>query len=463
VKIRISPKTETSLLTGHKYCEQPGVFIFILLLVSLLCTPVTETNAISLDQCIELALKNNPGIHKQQLNLKLVDENLTEAKSQRFGEFNLVSAYTRYNLPHTLTVLTPGAIASNPAAVPTTQDFFTLGLNYEVALFTGFTQRRTIEITSLEKELAATTFKLQKEQLIYNVKTLYVKILSLQAQRNAATAHVEALQRLYDDVTLQLELGKIARINQLKAAADLKSGQAEVERITAYISIATASLEKLLNVESISTLQTIDLPPESIVAISEDFTDQMPELERMHATDLSILKSRKFVQKTQGNLYPRISFNSSIGQNFGPNDDGHTDSGDWNNRETWQVGLNLKWNIFSFGSTRARIRRAGLQEYVSRYEQTEAKLELKRAFQEAVTRINLAVTAYNSAREEFALTQETEIIENVRFGQGAADINDLLLAKARNQLALSRFTEAGFNYLTARFYLDYLLENGENL
>jgi len=43
-----------------------------------------------------------------------------------------------------------------------------------------------------------------------------------------------------------------------------------------------------------------------------------------------------------------------------------------------------------------------------------------------------------------------------------ADINDLLYAKARNQLASSRFIEVGYSYQTARFYLDYLLEQGEN-
>jgi predicted transcriptional regulator len=59
------------------------------------------------------------------------------------------------------------------------------------------------------------------------------------------------------------------------------------------------------------------------------------------------------------------------------------------------------------------------------------------------------------------MTRETEAIEQVRYDQGAADINDLLYAKARNQLALSRLIAAGYSYTNARFYLDYLLEQGD--
>jgi outer membrane protein TolC len=91
----------------------------------------------------------------------------------------------------------------------------------------------------------------------------------------------------------------------------------------------------------------------------------------------------------------------------------------------------------------------------------KTELELRRSLREAVTKINTAKTEFNSAKAELAMTRETEAIEQVRFKQGAADINDLLYAEARNQLALSRFINAGYGFMVSRFYLDYLLESGE--
>ena len=420
---------------------------------------------LTIEKCVELALQNNPDLQKQRLNLKLADEDIADQKSLNFGKLNIVSSYTHYNLPRTLAPMTPGLVITGPEKVATTENLFNAGLVYEVALFTGFAQTRTLEIAALQKEIAGKNLKLSREQLIYNVKTLYVNSLSLQVQKEAQTAYVEALQRLHDNVTREVRLGKKARIDQLKTAADLKNAEALQTRIEGNITIIKASLANLLGIESLTKLQDVYLSPKSIdpeMVWEKDFTGKLAGLERLQTTQLIIEKNTKLIQKEGGALYPQIVLNAGYGQNFGPNDSSNEKSGDWENQETWQAGLNLKWNIFDFGRTQAKLRKARILESQSRHEQTKIKLELKRALKEAVTKINTAATDHKSAEEELTLTRETETIEELRFAQGAADINDLLAAKARNQLAESRFIATGYSYQNARFYLDYLLENGEN-
>ncbi len=424
-----------------------------------------ECADLTIEKCIELALQNNPELQKQRLNLKLADEDIADQKSLNFGQLNIVSSYTHYNLPRTLAPMTPGLVTDGPEKVPTTENLFSAGIIYEVALFTGFARTRTLEIATLQKEIAGKNLKLSREQLIYNVKTLYVNTLSLQVQKKAQLAYVEALQRLHDNVTREVRLGKKARVDQLKTAADLKNAEAQQTRIEANITIMKASLANLLGVESLAKLKDVALSPEAInpeMVQERDFTEELAGLERLHTAQLAIEKNTKLIQKEGGALYPQIVLNAGYGQNFGPNDSSNKKSGDWENQETWQAGLNLKWNIFDFGQTKAKLRKARILESQSRHDQTKTELELKRALKEAVTKINTAVTDFNSAEAELALTQETESIEELRFSQGAADINDLLAAKARNQLAESRFIAAGYSYKSARFYLDYLLENGEN-
>jgi len=97
----------------------------------------------------------------------------------------------------------------------------------------------------------------------------------------------------------------------------------------------------------------------------------------------------------------------------------------------------------------------------SRYEQTKVELELQRSFDEALTKIESARSDYRTRKAEVDLTREAEKIEDVRFDQGAADINDLLYTKARNLLAESRFIGAVYDYKITCFYLDYLLEKGD--
>ena len=434
-------------------------FFVVVQLAAVLTAP--PGHAFTLEECVALALANNLDLRKQQLNLEFAREDMTEQRARNFGTLHLISSYTHYNLPRTLAPLTPASKATKPAAVPTTEDLFVTGIVYELPLFTGFAQTRTVEIASLQKEMIAAGLRLSREQLIYNVKSLYINILSLASREKAQTAYVQALQRLHEDIIREVQLGKKARIDQLQAGADLKNRRAEQARIAANIKILRGTLASLLNVEQLPAFQDIVQPADSILPVDAPSVEQLAGLERLRAARLEVEKNSKLALKAQAVLYPQVALNSSYGQNFGPNDGSHQQAGDWENQEVWQAGLNLQWNIFDFGGNRAKVQKARTVERQSRYEQAKTELELRRALQEADTKINTAVTDYDSAREELAMRRESEAIEQVRYEQGVADINDILSAKARTQQALSRLIGAGYSYKTTRFYLDYLLENGE--
>ena len=95
-------------------------------------------------------------------------------------------------------------------------------------------------------------------------------------------------------------------------------------------------------------------------------------------------------------------------------------------------------------------------------EKLKTALDLKKSLVEATAKIRTAVDEYKSATAEQRMTAETETIEQVRFDNGAINVNDLLYAKARNHQALSRLISAEYTCLSAQFYLDYVLENGTN-
>jgi outer membrane protein len=417
-------------------------------------------NGLTIDEAVSLALENNPGLQKQQMNQALSQEDWSGKKSQNFGKIDVVASYGHYNLPRTLVPLTPASIFNDPTAVPTTEDLFTTGIMYEVPLFTGFAQQHSVEIAALEKEMAGAAIKLSREQLIYNVKTLYINILSLTAQEDAQRKYHTALQHLYDDIVLEVNLGKKARVDQLKAAADQENARVKVRQISGNIRILKASLAALMNSETITTLEeySMEMPAPG----GTEFSKDIQELDRYRSAVLDVEKKNMLAEKSSASYYPQVVFNGFYGQNFGPNDSSNLYEGDWNSKETWQAVVNLKWTVFDFGSRKTSKQMAAIRQQQSRRDRLTTELELKRSLSEAVTKIELALDDFYSAETELALTRETESIEQTRFEKGAADLNDLLYAKARNQLALSRSISARYSYQNGRFYLDYLLENGEN-
>ncbi len=417
------------------------------------------STGLTLDEAVALALKNNPNLQKQQLNQALSEEELSGEKAQRFGRFDVIADYGHYNNPRTLIPLTPMAILGDPEAVPTTEDFFNTGIMYEVALFTGFALQRSVEIAELEKEMAGAAFKLSQEQLIYNVKTLYINILSLKAHKKAQSEYYKALQNLYRDITLRVKVGRNARVDQLKAAADQESVRVKVRRTSGQIKIMKTTLAVLLNTETIGTLE--DSHMEMRAPDETRNNKNIYALDRYRSTVLDLEKSTKLIEKSSSSYYPEVFLNGYYGLNFGPNDSSNVNDGDWENEDVWQVVVNLKWTLFDFGRRKSVKQKAAILKQQSLKEQLTVELELKRALEEAVVNIELALDDFHSAETELALTRETESIEQLRYDKGAADINDLLYAKARNQVAISRSIEARYSYQNSRFYLDYLLENGE--
>ncbi|MBW2369227.1 MAG: TolC family protein [Deltaproteobacteria bacterium] len=418
------------------------------------------SSGLTIEEAVALALKNNPDLQRQQMNRALSEGDLSWKKSQNFGKIAVVASYGHYNLPRTLAPLTPASIFKDPTAVPSTQDLCATGIMYEVPLFTGFAQQLSVKIAALEKEMVGAAIKLSREQLIYNVKTLYVKILSLQVQKEAQSEYHKALQGLYDDISFEVKLGKKARVEQLKAAADLENARVKTKQISGNIRIMKVSLAALLNIDTITTLEnfSVEIPAPDETGHNKE----IQELERYRSAALDVEKKARLVEKTNAVYYPQVTFNGFYGRNFGPNDSSNLNEGDWNNQEVWQASVNLKWTVFDFGSRKTARQMAAVREQQSRRGRLKTELELKVSLSEAITKIEMAIDEFQSAEIELALTRETEIIEQTRFDKGAADMNDLLYAKARNQLALSRSITARYTYRNACFYLDYLLENGEN-
>jgi outer membrane protein TolC len=438
-----------------------SVFLPILLIAS--CFMVVPSGfSMTLDEAVDIALQNNPDLQKQVSSQQLAGEDIADLTSQNYGRIGIVSSYTHFNLPRTLVPMTPAAMASGPEDIATTEDLFNAAFVYEVELFNGFDQTRSIEASRLQHEMATTALKLSREQLIYNVRSLYVNILALQAQQRAQDAYVDALQRLNSDVRFKFKQGQLAKIDVLKAEADLRSGEGQRDQIEANIAILKGTLTSLLGGGSIGELAEVDTSPQEPPAVDEDFSLQIEDLQRLKNARLAVKRSRKLVDKASAIYYPRIVLSSSYGLNFGPNDSSNVHDGDWEDETVWQAGINLQWNIFDFGGSHSKVKKAQIAERQSRYEQTKVELELKRSLDEAETKINSAISDYNTRRSEADLTREAEKIEQVRFDQGAADINDLLYTKARNRLAESRFIGATYNYKIACFYLDYLLEKGDN-
>jgi outer membrane protein TolC len=292
------------------------------------------------------------------------------------------------------------------------------------------------------------SISLSREQLIYNIRSIYLKILSLKAQKGAANSYVNALKKLHKVVSRSVKVGKKAKVDVLKVQADLESAKAKVQELKNNITILKSSLATVIGVDSIDHIEDTDISLNSNLN-NKDITS----LTRYKLSLLKEQKSDKLLKNAKSNYYPKLDANGYYGNNYG---DGESDN-------IWQIGVGLNWVLFDFGTRSSLVQKAKIEKLQSSLETRKTKLIIQKELNEAKSKVDIAVNNLQSARVELDLVHETLKIEDARYKQGVGTIYDLLFAKSRYQNTQAKEINAKYQLQSAIYYYKYITENGETI
>ena len=423
----------------------------LLISFALLLSPLFGS---SLPALISYGLKHSPAIQVAKAQTRLSRLSREASKAARYGELNLVGDYTHYNIERTLAPLPPGATAS-ATPITTTKDMYSLGLTYAVPLFTGGAQARQIEIDQIANTMAEGSLKLTKAQLTYNIRTLYLSILSLQEILYAQRTHTQALQALEKQIAKEVAVGRKAAIEQYKSQADITASSTQEEILGATIKITKATLGALIgkSVSKISPLQfSVKKPRYSI----KNLLKKVSGLTRLKLERLQTQKAQKAIQKAVAASMPQVSLNAYAGRNFGA--DIHSDS--WDSEDLWQISIKGQYNLVDFGKRAINEEKARVALLQSRLHLQQVALDIKKQLLQAVQKITLSYASYRGNQAQYRLSKKSAQIEKERYESGASTLNDLLLAQSKVQFARSKVIQSRYDYKKNQYYLDYILEKG---
>jgi outer membrane protein TolC len=435
--------------------------------------------AMTLQESISYALKHNNDLKSQNLSIDMSKSIRDSKKATKYGRVDMIASYDHYNNARTLSPLTPMAIVGSPDGaykIPATNDMFSVGVAYNVTLFDGFAQRSAYEISDLQYQSSAIKTHLGREEVIYNVKNIYLSILALEELLEAQKIYTEAQKSFSQKIQKEFELGSKSKLDFLKTQTSVEASRFKEESLKSNISILKATLSALMGSKKFDKTEPID-----ILVVKESFLDgiskkEIISLDRYKATQINIRASEKKRKQVKSTYYPHIDFSAYYGQNFGPNDTKNTvpptnsaatagqtliDEGDWNHEANWQVGLHLKYNIFDFGQKSALNEEARIGILKAKLQSNGVEIELRKNIITAQNKIKLAIAQYNNAYKQYELLNETLKIEQVSYDNGASSLTDLLDTRAKKELSYAQVIDAKYNYQKAKYYLDYLLEKGE--
>jgi len=405
---------------------------------------ITNLFGYNLDEIINLALKNNTAIKNSKAFMELSKAKKDLIPINKFGKVDLFAVYNNYNTPRTLAPLIPRNITPN---VVTSKDIYTIGANYNVKLYSGGEISSNIEIEKYNKTQSASKLNLTKKEIIYNIKSLYLSILANQELLKAWQKNSLALKKLVDLIEYEVSLGKKSNLDLIKAKVDLTDSKINEDNIASFIKSLFAKLSKLLGQE-ITYIEPIDFEVKEFKIDKFDINN----LEKVKISEFEIQKTQQSIKKTKAKNYPQVYLSANYSKNY--------DDSLANNEELTQLTLNIKWNIFDFGSTKKEIELNKIKKKLAQIKKEETILNLQKDIKIAINEINLNYQKYKSNIIQVKLAKQTYKIEQARYKSNASTLNDLLLAKAKEQLSISKLIQAKYDYLKSRYYLEYLIEKG---
>ncbi len=410
-----------------------------------------EEQILTLDESINIGLKNSNMLHSSKMKLNYADARLSEINTNRLPSLKFSAAYTRLSPITPFILNTPfGDFNISPSIL----DNYNLKLTLQQPLFTGFKLSSSSNIAEYNYKAVEEEYNKDKQQLIYNIKNAYWNLFKAKKVKEVTDQNVEQVKAHLMNVQNFYEQGLSTKNDLLKVQVQLSESQ--LRQIDAKNAVKLAQIN-LYNVIGIPLNTNSEIPDSVDIRTKEandldDYIekalDNRPELKTMQ---YNIKAGEAGVTLAESNWYPQIYlagnyYYSKPNQRIFPAQNKFKD--------TWDVGVSVSVDLWNWGSTvdKTDQAEAQLEEAKDSYKivKDNIVLEVNSNYLNLVQskdKIAVAEESVKQAKENYRVTDET-------FKKGLALNSDLLDSEVALLQANTNYIQALVDYELATAKLE---------
>lgn len=410
---------------------------------------------LSLDECIKIALNDNPTIKIKDMEIKRVDYSHKEALGQLLPSVNFSGQYTRNLAIQTIYMTTPEGSTSIKMGRDNT---YSTGFNASVPLVMP-TLWKSIKLSDNQILQNVEAARANKLSLVNQVKNAYYALLLAEDSKRAIEENHATAQFNADVFQKKFDLGTASEYDVLRARVAVTNLEPSIIEADNAIETLELQLKVLMGMD----VRTDFKPSQKL----DDFKMQM--YNDVLATDTSLvnntsLKSldlqtdylKKSLDVTRMAWYPTLngSFNymwnsMSNGSPF-KNFDWHPSS---------SVGLTLTLPLFTGGQRLYKQRQAEVALREMRWQRENLQRSLQMQVQTQMNLINRTVKQIESNEAGVRQATKANDIMEQSFKMGVGTFIQLLDTEDALLYARLSYYQAIHDYLVAQSNLEYLLGN----
>ncbi len=427
--------------------KRSGIIIFVFLFIIITSFSYGQEKELTVDECVEIALEQNPDIIMSEFSYKIAGKEVTTSLANLLPSISAdLSYYHSVRGPSSRLKIDPRTGIPVPVQPYEIKSWSSnVGLSVNETLFNGGSNIYNIKRAVASKQSSKFNLKLTKQNTVLIVKERYYNLLKAEALLEVAEETLKSSEESYKRAQVLFEVGKAPKSDVLKAKVQLENDRLSLITAENDLSVARASLNHVLGFDvnkKIKVIEKLDVPEYSI-----EYEDVVHNASQNHP---SLLKN-KFDLKAS-----KASVGMAVGR-FLPSVRAYY-SYSWGNEEineidnmfdtdySWYLGIGLSMPIFQGFSRVAAVSRAKLNKMSQDKKLEQVKrdvaLEAQHSYfylNQAKKKIGVTQEAVESAEEDLRLNKE-------KYRLGSGTMLDLLNAQVSYSQAKSDHIQSLYDY-----------------
>jgi len=406
-----------------------------------------QQQVFTVDQCVKVALENNPDIIIGRLNEKISSRGVAIAFSHFLPNVSARIEYINSKIgPSSRMRIDAGTGIPVPIQTEVVKSWYSrAGFNASLTLFDGgynvsnFQQSRYLRDQS-RHELTNT-----RQLTIYTVKERYYNLLKAKKLLKVAEKTVESSKQSYLDASTRFDIGDAPRTDMLKVSVQLKRDELTVIKSQNNLAVARASLNQVMGFEVDRILAVVD----NLEAL-ENETEYKLALETAKVNHPLLLRETAAVRAAgagvcmaAGRLAPSIAAWGNYSWSHKDfNKIGNIFEKDYN----LYTGVTLSIPITSEFTKIAELSRAKLKRASAREQYELRKRNVALEVKQAVFGLEQAKRQISVAKEGVELSTEDLSLNREKYKLGGGSMLDLIIAQTALSTAESEYIQALYDY-----------------
>jgi len=401
-----------------------NIFGILLFTVSISQISGQETKTISLEEAIDLGIKNSKNLKIDEAKIEENSAQLIEAKNRQLPDFKLGTSYLHLFSPNVDLKINPGSSAAGAGNIKVNNVIYG-SANLTYPIFTGGRIKYGVQSAEYLIEASKLSAENDKNAIAFNISQAYNNLFKASQTIKVLEENLTASQKR-DETFLKLENnGLLARNDRLKAALQ-----------TSNIELQLLDAKNNYNIANINMDLLLGLPETTEIKIDENYINDLTENQQVSYYLNQAIQNRKDLQAldyqmkaanvgtkaAKAETLPSVAI---TGGYFAADVPGLVTI-----TNAINVGVGVQYNLDNLWKKNSSLLKAQAREKQlaanNELLNDQIKLEINRDFQNS----NLAkkkIEVYERALEQ--ATENYRITKN-KYDNGLANITDLLDADA---------------------------------